>query len=348
MTVGNAVGSLIERNLVNEIEEPASLGSVGRPGVRVQLNPSGAYFVGIDISSSTINAVLIDLTMKVVAQSSFPVQGVSQDSARMVELLAAVPGGLLRKAGLPAKRLTGVGISVPGLVGTSGRVLSAPYLGWRDFDLQSLVSKQLKSRWPVRVVNDASAFAHSVLAERPEKDVRDTLLLLLSEGIGSSQIRQGQIVSGAHGFAGEIGHMILGGSMKQAASDTFEMLAGYNLLLPALSSEISVADGLAALATQMPATQASLLLDRWADAFSVGLLNLTHILDPERVILGGPLAVIYPLVEKQILASVESGLVHGFTMPVIEVAESGADSAAIGAASTMREELFALPELHKI
>jgi hypothetical protein len=35
-------------------------------------------------------------------------------------------------------------------------------------------------------------------------------------------------------------------------------------------------------------------------------------------------------------------------MPLIEIAESGGDSAAIGAASTIREELFALPELHKL
>ena len=348
MTVGNAVRSLIEKRLLVEAEEPASHGGVGRPGVRVRLNPSGGYFVGIDISSSTMNAVLVDLTMKVVAHSLFSVQGVSHDSAEMIQQFATVPNGLLRKAGLPAKRLTSVGISVPGIVGTSGRVLSAPYLGWRDLDLQTLVSRQLKFRWPVRVVNDASAFAHSVLAERSEKDLRDALLLLLAEGIGSAQIRQGQIVSGAHGFAGEIGHMILSASMKEASLNTFEMLAGYNSLLSALSPATSVVGGLAALAAKAPSPKTSRLLEQWADAFSVGLLNLIHILDPERVIIGGPLAVVYPLVEKQIIAAVESGLVHGFTMPLIEVAASGADSAAIGAASTMREEIFALPELHRV
>jgi predicted NBD/HSP70 family sugar kinase len=348
MTVGNAVRSLIEKGLVVETEESASPGGVGRPGIRVRLNPSGGYFVGIDISSSTMNAVLVDLTMKVVAHSMLAVQDISRDTAKMVQQFAVVPGELLQKAGLPAKRLTGVGISVRGIVGTSGRVLSAPYLGWKDLDLQSLVSKRLKSRWPVRVVNDASAFAHSILMERPEKDLRDTLLLLLSEGIGSSQIRQGQIISGAHGFAGEIGHMILGASMKEASSKTFEMLAGYNSLLPALSPNVSVTNGLAALATKTPSPRASLLLERWANAFSVGLLNLIHILDPERIILGGPLAAIYPTVEEHIIAAIESGLVHGFTMPLIEIAESGGDSAAIGAASTIREELFALPELHKL
>jgi predicted NBD/HSP70 family sugar kinase len=348
MTVGNAVRSLIAKNLVIETEEPASLGSVGRPGISVQLNPSGGYFVGIDISSSTMNAVLVDLTMRVVAQSVIPVKGISRDMDKIVQQFAVVPGELLQKAGLPAKRLSGIGISVPGIVGTSGKVLSAPYLGWRDLDLQTLVSKRLKTRWPIRVVNDATAFAHSVLAERPEKDLRDTLVLLLAEGIGSSQIRQGQIIGGAHGFAGEIGHMILGPSVKAAASQAFETLAGYNSLLPALSPKTPIAKALAELALEKPSREAAVLLKQWASAFSVGLLNLIHILDPERVILGGPLAVVYPAVKEQITTAIERGLVYGFTMPSIEIAESGADSAAMGAASTMREELFALPELHSI
>ena len=197
--------------------------------------------------------------------------------------------------------MTGIGISVPGIVATSGIVLSAPYLGWRDVDLQSLVARGLKSRWPVKVINDASALAQSVLADRPDQKVRDALLLLLAEGIGSAQIRQGQIVSGAHGLSGEVGHMILAKSIENLPTETFEKLAGYNALLPALSRKVSIADGLAALSTDRRSAKATRLLSNWSRALSVGLHNLIHIHDPERIILGGPLRSSFPSLEKMSL-----------------------------------------------
>jgi len=346
MTVGNAVRTLLAKNLVIETEEPVLLATAGRPGINVKLNPSGAHFVGIDVSTTTMNGVLIDLTMRVIARSSISIHRIVGDADRMVQAFASVPGELLRQAGVSAKRL-GVGISVPGIVSRSGRVLSAPNLGWQDFDLQSQLSKQLKGNWPCRVVNDAAAFANSVLAERRESDLADALVVLLAEGIGSSQLRQGQVVSGAHGYAGEIGHMILGVNSKTATRETFEMLAGYGCFLPLLPSELSIAEGLTALAAQGKRSRRhSEVLDRWATALSIGLLNCIHTLDPGRIILGGPLTVIYPLVEDQVKDSISRGMVHGLAMPPLELARSGADSAALGAASTMREELFALPELH--
>jgi predicted NBD/HSP70 family sugar kinase len=347
MTVGNAVRTLLAKNLVIETEEPVLLASAGRPGINVKLNPAGAYFVGIDVSTTMMNVVLVDLTMKVIARSSRPVDGLFRDTDGMVQIFASVPGELLKEARVPAKRLAGIGISVPGIVSRSGRVLSAPYLGWLDFDLQPQLSKELKSKWPVRVINDAAAFANSVLAERPEGDLADALVVLLAEGIGSSQLRQGQVVSGAHGFAGEIGHMIFGVNSTTATPETFEMLAGYGCFLPLLPSKLSIAEGLTALAASGKRSRRdSEVLDRWATALSIGLLNCIHTLDPERIILGGPLTVLYPVVEQQVTDAITRGLVHGFTIPPLEVARSGADSAALGAASTMREELFALPELH--
>jgi predicted NBD/HSP70 family sugar kinase len=209
------------------------------------------------------------------------------------------------------------------------------------------LSEQLKSKWTVRVINDAAAFANSVLTERPEGDLGDALVVLLAEGIGSSQLKQGQVILGAHGFAGEIGHMILGMDSKTATPQTFEMLAGYGCFLHVLPPDLSIADGLIALASQgKRSRRVSKVFDRWASALSIGLLNCIHTLDPERIILGGPLTVLYPLVEQHVTDAITRGLVHGFTIPALEVAGSGADSAALGAAATIREELFALPQLH--
>ena len=86
-------------------------------------------------------------------------------------------------------------------------------------------------------------------------------------------------------------------------------------------------------------------LNEWALALATGFLNLIHILDPKAIVLGGPLAVLYPRVSKRVEILLSENLVHGFNVPPISVARFGGDGAAIGAAALLRESLFDLPEL---
>jgi len=140
--------------------------------------------------------------------------------------------------------------------------------------------------------------------------------------------------------------MVMGASTKLAATQTFEILAGYKQFLPLLPADRTIPEGLAELSNGgKRERKASVALEKWADALSTGLLNLIHIIDPERIVLGGPLAVLYPLVAKQVESSLTSGLVYGFQVPPIGIAGFGGDVAAVGAAAAVREDLFTLPEL---
>ena len=86
-------------------------------------------------------------------------------------------------------------------------------------------------------------------------------------------------------------------------------------------------------------------LHEWALGLATGILNLIHILDPKTIVLGGPLAVLYPKVAERVESLLSENLVHGFNVPPISVARFGGDGAAIGAAALLRESLFDLPEL---
>jgi predicted NBD/HSP70 family sugar kinase len=345
-TVGNAIRPLLKEGLVIELGDQGEGGNAGRPGVLVSLNPAGAYFIGFDISTTSINAVLIDLSMQVVAKKVLSVGADYRDSSNVIELLTDLPRQLLDGTQVRGKQVRGLCISVPGIVNNQGCVVSAPWLEWQDIDLHAILSKRMKARWPIQVCNDTVALASAVRAEAGDSDMQDVLLILLAQGIGSAHIRQGRIVEGAHGFAGEIGHMVMGASTKLASSNTFEILGGYERFLPLIPAGLSIPEGLAAIARiEKPNRQLTKLLNEWSDVLAAGLLNLIHILDPRRIVLGGPLAVLYPLVDERVNAALARHLVHGFKVPSISVAGFGADIAAIGAAAVIRETLFALPEL---
>jgi predicted NBD/HSP70 family sugar kinase len=344
-TTGYSIKQLLGDGLVLELENQEEAAGAGRPGVLVALNPAGAYFVGLDISTTAINAVLLDFTMRIVAKRMIPIHDCYRDSATVIELIANIPSQLVAGTSIRKTRVKGVCVSIPGIV-KSGCVISAPWLGWNDVDVRAELSKRIKWRLPVEVCNDAVALASAVRAEAGDSEMQDVLLILLAQGIGSAHIRQGRIVEGAHGFAGEIGHMVMGARASQADTDTFEIMAGYQRFLPLIPAGQSISEGLVALASvEKLDNELALLLEQWAGVLAAGLLNLVHILDPQSIVLGGPLAVLFPRVEKKVRAELAAHLVHGFEVPPIAVAGFGADGAAIGAAALIRETLFTLPDL---
>ncbi|MBX5051919.1 ROK family transcriptional regulator [Rhizobium lentis] len=343
-TVGNSIKQLLAENLVIDLNESAEANGAGRPGALVSLNPAGAYFIGLDISSAEINAVLIDFSMRVVAKRIVSIADRYHEPKRVIELLAALPKELVDVSKVRASRVRGVCISAPGIV-RDGKIISAPWLSWRDVDVVSAMSEAMKPSLPLQICNDAVALASAVAADSSESDLSDVLLLLLAQGIGSAHLRQGRVVEGAHGLGGEVGHMVMGGRPQMAATHTFEILAGYQRFLPFIENGVPIPEGLAKLVTREGSPALDQALHEWALGLATGILNLIHILDPKTIVLGGPLAVLYPKVAERVESLLSENLVHGFNVPPISVARFGGDGAAIGAAALLRESLFDLPEL---
>ena len=346
-TVGNSIKQLLAEKLVIDLNESAEVSGAGRPGALVSLNPTGAYFIGLDISSAEINAVLVDFSMRVVAKRIVSIADRYQDPRQVIELLATLPKELIEVSKVRSSRVRGVCISVPGIV-REGKIISAPWLNWRDVDVVTAMAEAMQPLQKIHICNDAVALASAVATDAGEGDLSDALLLQLAQGIGSAHLRQGRVIEGAHGLGGEVGHMVMGARPQMAATHTFEILAGYQKFLPFIDHGTPIPEGLARLATLGSSPEFDKALDEWASALATGFLNLIHILDPKTIVLGGPLAVLYPRVASRVEALVAENLVHGFEVPPISVAKFGGDGAAIGAAALLRESLFDLPELPAI
>lgn len=343
-TIGHAVAELTASGLVLEAAEaePAPA-RIGRPGVALRLNPEGAHFIGVEIDTRAITAVRLNLDMVVTQRRVEPTGAAFADPQAMTARIVAVARSLAAET----DRITGLGVAVPGLVGRLGEVVNAPLLGWRDFPLQQALTEALPSGWTIEVGNDAFAFAS---AERATQAAPSSLLMvLLAEGVGSAHLAEGNLIAGAHGFAGELGHMVVAvrDGPGQIRAAKFEDMAGAAGFPAAMRPGRPVAEGVAALlaTAETPETRASLAL--WARALATGLANAAHLLDPDRIVLGGPLSALYPLVADQIDAHLKSLMLQGHARPSLHLARFGAEGAAIGAAARLREALFALPDLQQ-
>ena len=98
-----------------------------------------------------------------------------------------------------------VGVGAAGFVDPSGTVIFAPHLSWRDEPLQAVLAARLGL--PVLVDNDANTAAHAEMRFGAGRGHRQALCVTLGTGIGGALVLDGGVVRGAHGIAGEFGHM---------------------------------------------------------------------------------------------------------------------------------------------
>lgn len=108
-----------------------------------------------------------------------------------------------------ARKLRGIGLGVPGpLSADRSRVLLAPNVPQLNgLRLPLLLRK--KFRIPVRMENDADAFALGQALVGSARSSRRVLGITLGTGVGGGLVMDGRIDRGTHGSAGEIGHMVV-------------------------------------------------------------------------------------------------------------------------------------------
>ena len=207
----------------------------------------------------------------------------------------------------PNRRVVAVSVAAPGTVDpTQGVLITPPNLpNWRNVPLKKVMEGEFGM--PVLVNNDATLAAlgeHQFGAGRGRKHM---VYLTWSTGIGGGGIVDGALLLGAKGLAGEPGHMIMEpegplcgcgnrGCLESVASGTAiarmaqEALArGEASLIASLTKgqSSSITAEVVAQAARSGDALAQSLLRKASTYMGIGVVNLIHLLDPERVIIGG-------------------------------------------------------------
>ncbi|MFL6208516.1 MAG: ROK family protein [Pyrinomonadaceae bacterium] len=343
-TISLIIDELKTEGMIEEIEGEST---GGRPPILMRLRTAGAVAVGVDLGTERTIIATSDLAGRVLAQEEF---ATDPDARRTLAQVVNCIKKLVRQS---EGDMEGIGVSLPGLVDfESGTALFIPYFNWRDWAVGSEI--EAATGLPVTVDNDANAAA---LAElwfgRPEvRDVRDFIMVLVEEGIGTGIIIDGQVYRGEGGGAGEFGHMTIGegapiacksGSRScwEAFASEYAALAYYDQLVggartpshPSFEQLIDRAfDGEAA-------AHGALL--KTAYYLGVGIANLIKGLSPEAVVVGGSISRAWPLISRELLKSVaEHTTCHDLPSPNICVSSLGEKPQLMGALSFVLAQKF--------
>jgi len=298
---------------------------------------------GIDLGGTKCLGVALDETGSVVGEHRL---ATPVGTEAILETLVAVATAL----GSPAA----VGVGAPGLVDVDGVLRFAPNLpGVVDVPLRGA----MESRMPgtrVRIENDASAAGWAESRIGAARGVDHALMATLGTGIGGGIISGGELLRGAWGFAGEIGHMVVDphgppcscgkrGCWERLASGTgLGRLAREAAVADPRSRMVELAGGDAEDVRGEHVTRAAgegdanagAVMARFAWWVALGLANLTAIFDPRRIVLGGGLVAAGEVLLAPVRAAFVEMSEEGQHRPEVAIvaATLGERAGAIGAA----------------
>ncbi len=300
-TIGALTGELQSLALVSE-ETSAVGGRSGRPSHLVVPREDNVV-VAVDVGVDRIAVALVSLGGEVLERRDRTHHRGEHDVDHVVDAVTQMVEDVLGVA--IGRRCLGVGAAVPGAVRASdGLVRFAPNLGWVDAPFTDLLAKRLGK--PVSTGNDANL---GVLAEHVRGAAvgySDVAFLSASVGIGGGFLMSGRPLTGASGYAGEVGHMRVdseGPVCRCGAVGCWETKVGENVLLrlagrlpgggpPAVAEVIAAAQAGEARAAQAVAEV--------ADWCGIGIRAIVNLFNPEIVVLGGCLAQVWRAAEDRV------------------------------------------------
>ncbi|MBI5088592.1 MAG: ROK family transcriptional regulator [Actinobacteria bacterium] len=347
--IGALIGELARAGLV--VERPAvSDGSPGRPSpvavVRSEHNVALAVDVLVDsigVAAVGLGGVVLDSVRVDRPRSRVSVERTVDD---IVDAVAKVEGGRV-----PSSRIVGMGVGVAGIVRRSdGTVMFAPNLGWRDVPFGHLLHEALGARFDLLVANEADLAVLAEVRRGAARGVDDVVCIWGEVGVGGGFVARGEPITGASGFAGEVGHMPINpdGLHCQCGSiGCWETEVGEGSLLRrtgrrADGGRAEVEAVLAEAAAGAPAVLEALAVEaRW---LGIGLSGLINAFNPSTVVLGGLFGRLHPHIHaaldaeigRRATASARAGL-------QVVPSQLGADTVLLGAAELAFEALLADP-----
>jgi glucokinase len=320
---------------------------------------------GVDIGGTKVLGVALGTSDRLVAEARVATPGTQPADApfggavadAVTEVVAQLDAALAHdqstSVGAPA-----IGVGAPGMVDRQGRLQFAPNLPQaHGLDWYELIGVRLAGR-TLLIENDAN---FAVLAEHrlgSAQGYHHVMMVTLGTGIGGGLIVDGRVQVGGHGFAGEIGHMVVdpagplcpcgrrGCWERYASGGGLGVLAREAALAGTLPEVVRVAGGdpesvrgedvsAAALAGDPGARRVVEDVGWWV---GFGLANLAAVVDPECFVLGGGLVqagdILLDAARSAYAQLVEGGERRPPT--AIVTASFGERSGAVGAALAAR------------
>lgn len=317
----------------------------------MEKSPIKKYAVGVDIGGTTVKLGLFDQGGQVLEKWEIPTVKEEQGS----HILPDIADSIKEKTALmniDPSDIQGVGVGAPGPVDNEGTIYKAVNLGWDVFNISQVLSSYLNL--PVKAANDANVAAFGEMWQGGGKGHDNIVAVTLGTGVGGGIIVNGNILTGATGAGGEIGHIHIEdnepetcgcqnhGCLEQYASATGvvrlarrrleqdqepSVLRGGELSAKAVWDAVKAGDRVAVQ-----------VAERFGEYLGKGLAAVAAVANPEVFVIGGGVSKAGTILFDYIRPAYEKYVFHGCRNAEFALATLGNDAGIFGAAALILNE----------
>lgn len=301
--VTKAVRPLFASGYLVEDADTEARSALGRPANLVRVDGGRALFLGLKLTGDAIFGVLTDLRCRILLARRVPLT--DRAAKAVLASTAELVRELLTEADGYGVRVMGLGIAVSGDVDRGeGVVRYSPFLEWRDVPLAELACAV--TGLPVTVDNDVRALTVAEQWFGAGVGLSNFAVVTVGAGVGCGLVVHGRVVAGAHGVAGEIGHVTVdpdGPLCHCGNRGCVEAIAADPAILARIRerSGVEVADTTEAVdLARRGDDHAREAYSRAGEAIGRGIATVANLLGPERVVISGEGLAAYDLFAEQI------------------------------------------------
>jgi predicted NBD/HSP70 family sugar kinase len=338
-TVSHALAKLEEHGLVRTAGTSAA--ERGRTALLYEPDPTAGYVLGVDIGRARLRAAVADLSGTVLARADLPNR--ERTATGVADAAARAAANALAEAKVSTDQVIHATAGTPGVFDPEhGRVRLAVNLpGWGRAGLFARIKERLGGV-DLSVHNDANLAALGEYVLGAGRGSKLFVYVLIGTGLGVGIVSGGELFTGAHGAAGELGFLPVSFTGPQGAPGPAEP-PRRGALEEAVSADAVVRaareHGMAGRLTAKsvfeharaghPAARAAVRQEGERVAHVVA--TISALLDPDTVVLGGGVGH-----GADLLLEPVRELLHGSTplRPTLAASELGDDAVLLGAITT--------------
>lgn len=333
-TVGSLTSELVKLGLVRE--RPGVVSGKGRPSNVVEPVSTSVHVLAFDVTPSSVGAARVGLGGYMLQVRRRLHSTSPHDVPAVVDLIATLAREMQAKS-VPGSVCLGLVVSVPGSVRQpDGMVRRSPPLGWHEVPFAEMLGEATGHEYPVAVGNDGDLGVVAEYLRGAARGKQDVLYVRGEVGVGGGVVVDGELLKGAGGYAGEVGHIVVkpGGRVCSCgARGCWEAEVGDAAIIRAVGRDPRESDIEDVLNDVAVGNRRSIAgVRKTGEWVGLGLASLVNLFNPHVVVLGGSLGALYPTMEPTLAASYSRALGPIREQALLVRSDLGSDAQLVGAA----------------
>ncbi len=312
--------------------------------------------IGVDLGGTTVKFAILTLKGEVQQKWSIETNILSDGQLIIPDIIDSI-NHHLKMYSMEADQFVGIGLGSPGTINfAEGTIKGAYNLNWKD-SVYPVRDIEKGTGIPVTIENDANVAALGERWKGAGNNADDVVFVTLGTGVGGGIIANGQILHGAGGAAGEIGHVTVDpdGFMctcgKRGCLETIASATGIVRVARDRASEYAGKSELKAMLddgqdisakdvfdlAKEKDDLATMVVDYVTESLGFALANIANSLNPKYVIIGGGVSAAGKFLSDKVDAAMrnyEFETIKASTS--LKLASLGNEAGVIGAASLIK------------